>query len=340
MSDERAFRAKLIGSFAAIYLVWGSTYLAIRIGVETLPPFLLAGTRFLAAGIPLYVALRLGGAPRPDRSHWLSAAIVGTLMLAGGNGLVTWAEQSAASSVAAVIIGTVPLWMTTLEAWPFRRARVGPRAIGGLLCGLTGVAILVAPARGEIANVALLPAAALLMAALSWSVGSLLSRSLASPTAPFLTAAMHMMGGGTMLMLWSALAGEWSALDPGAVSGRSIVALLYLTTLGSIVALSAYVWLMRVTSAAAVSTYAFVNPVVAVTLGWAVAGETVSWRTALATALIVGAVAFLQGSRLMRARKRQPREPALAADARRCRRELPLLHCLPVRNVSEPEARR
>jgi drug/metabolite transporter (DMT)-like permease len=311
MTNAPVSRAKLVAGFAAIYLIWGSTYLAIRIGVETIPPFLMAGARFLAAGIPLYAFLRLRGAPRPARAHWVAAAVVGTLMLAGGNGLVTWAEQSAASSVAAVIIGTVPLWMTTLEAWPFRRARVGPRAIGGLVCGLVGVGVLVAPARGDVASVALAPALALLTSALSWSVGSLLSRSLPAPQAPVLTASMHMILGGTMLVTWGTLGGEWSRLDPGAISPASLGALAYLATFGTVVALSAYVWLMRVTSAAAVSTYAFVNPVVAVALGWAVAGETIGWRTGVATILIVGAVAFLQGSRLVGTRRRRPGRRAL-----------------------------
>jgi len=299
-SPAPASRAVIIASFAAIYLIWGSTYLAIRIGIETMPPFLMAGFRFLGAGVPLYLVLRFRGAERPATTHWRSAIVLGVLMLAIGNGLVTWSERSVPSSIAAVIIGTVPLWMTLLEVWPFRRTSITTGAVAGLTLGLAGVVVLVAPTGSQVAAVDPIAGLGLVIAALSWSLGSLLSRSMALPTSPLLLAAMQMSCGGVVLVLWGTLLGEWSGFDPGAVSLRSALALTYLITFGSIVALGAYAFLIRVTSAAAVSTYAFVNPVVAVVLGSAFAGEVLGPRAVLATVLVVSAVAFLLGKRLIR----------------------------------------
>jgi drug/metabolite transporter (DMT)-like permease len=295
-----ASRTKVVASFAAIYLIWGSTYLAIRIGIETVPPFLMAGFRFLGAGVPLYLVLRLRGSERPTRTHWRSAIVLGVLMLALGNGLVTWSERTVASSIAAVIIATVPLWMTMLEVWPFRRASVTAGALAGLALGLAGVVVLVAPTGSHVTAVDPIAGLGLVIAALSWSLGSLLSRSLALPSSPLLLAAMQMTCGGAVLVLWGTLLGEWSGFEPAAVSLRSALAVLYLIAFGSMVALGAYAFLIRVTSAAAVSSYAFVNPVVAVVLGSVFAGEVLGPRALMATVLVIGAVAFLQGTRLLR----------------------------------------
>jgi drug/metabolite transporter (DMT)-like permease len=300
----------LIGAFAAIYLIWGSTYAAIKIGIETMPPFTLAGIRFLTAGVTLYLVLRLRGTPRPAALHWLSGLLLGTLMLAGGNGLVTFAERTVPSGIAAVIIATVPLFMTSLEAWPFRRARLTLGAVVGLVLGFVGVAVLVSPGSGELASIDPRGGVILLVASASWSLGSLLSRSVARPANPLMTAALQMTAGGVMLLGWATVAGEWSRFDPAAVSARSAGALLYLITFGSILALGCYLWLMQRTSAAAVSTYAFVNPLVAVLLGWALVGETIDRRGVIATALIVAAVVSLQGSRWIEVRRRlRPRAP-------------------------------
>lgn len=289
----------LTAAFAAIYLIWGSTYVAIKIGIETIPPFLMAGTRFVAAGLPLYLFLRWRGTERPSRGNWVGAALIGTLMLAGGNGMVTRAEALVPSGIAAVIIATVPLWMTVLEVWPFKRAGLGVRVIVGLLFGLIGVAILVAPTGDQLSAIHPVGAAMLFFAALSWSVGSLLSRSARPPAHPLMAAAMQMLAGGSVLVLWATLAGEWSEFSLAEVSLRSVAAMAYLITFGSILALGCYVWLLRVTTASAVSTYAFVNPLVALWLGWAIAGESIGARVWLATVLIVGGVAVLQGSSLL-----------------------------------------
>ena len=299
-------------AFAAIYLIWGSTYLGIRIGIETMPPFLMAGARFLLAGLPLYLVLRLRGLPRPRAAHCGSALLLGALMLAGGNGLVTWAEQVVPSGIAAVMIATVPLWMAGLEVWPFRGARPTLRALRGLLLGLAGVAILVAPDRAGVGAIDTLGGLALLAASFSWSFGSLLARRLPLPRESLMTVATQMIGGGGLMLVWGLLAGEGSGLRVEAISAHSLWALAYLIVFGSIVALGCYVWLMKVCSAAAVSTYAFVNPLVAVFLGWLLAGETLGPRSLVAAGLIVCAVVFLQRGRAREAARAVPAADEMA----------------------------
>ena len=287
-------RAKLVAAFAAVYVLWGSTYLAIRFGVETLPPFLMAGTRHLTAGLLLFAWTRIRGEPRPDRGNWRTAFFVGGLMLLGGNGLVTWAEKRVPSGLAALIVASVPLWMALIDGV---QKRVRPRlpVVVGLLAGLGGLLMLVAPGRfAGNGRPDLLGAGALLLAALCWTTGSLYSRHHARlPQSVLTSTAMQMIGGGTLLWLVGLAAGEGARLDLQAVSARSLLSLAYLIVFGSLVAFSAYVWLLRVTTPARVSTYAYVNPVVAVFLGWAFAGEAVTLRIALATIAIVGSVALI-----------------------------------------------
>jgi drug/metabolite transporter (DMT)-like permease len=314
--------AKKVLAFAAIYLIWGSTYLAIRIGIETMPPFLMAGVRFFLAGLPLYLVLRARGLPRPRLAHWGSALLLGGLMLAGGNGLVTWAEQFVPSGIAAVMIATVPLWMAGLEVWPFRGAALSARALVGLVVGLAGVAILVVPGTGGLGAIDLVGGLALLVAAFSWSLGSLVARRLPVPRESTMTVAIQMIAGGLVLLVWGLLAGEGPTVRIEEISARSLWALAYLVTFGSIVGLGCYVWLMRVCSAAAVSTYAFVNPLVAVLLGWLIGGETLGPRALLATALIVCAVIFLQRGRARQAaRARELDEPTGSAWGECCKGE-------------------
>lgn len=276
----------VILSFAAIYLIWGSTYLAIRIGIETLPPFLLAGVRFCLAGALLYGALRLGGTPRPKASTWKSAALVGTLMMFGGNGLVTWAQQEVPSGLAALLIATVPIWMVVLDATVYGGGRPGKWVVLGLVMASLGLVVLVGPSEGAVSPWGAL---VLLLAALSWATGSLVQRSVSLPKSPWMSAAMQMIAGGVLMVVIATFTGEWSRLDPSTVSLRSILAFFYLVVFGSIVGLSAYVYLLRRTSAAAVSTYAFVNPVIALALGW-LFGEVVTTRTLLGALMIVGSV--------------------------------------------------
>jgi drug/metabolite transporter (DMT)-like permease len=291
--DKDAPAARVLLAFAAIYVLWGSTYLAIRFAVETLPPFLMAGTRHLVAGLILYAWTRRRGGGRPTARDWKLATGIGALMLLGGNGMVSWAEQRVPSGLAALIVASVPLWMTVLEAFQRREA---PRrtVIAGLLLGIVSLGVLVAPGRlGGNGHVDALGAAALLLAALSWASGSLYSRVAKLSVSTFTAVAMEMIAGGVVLWGSGLLLGEAGRLDLSAISLRSGLALGYLILFGSLAGFSAYMWLLTVTTPARVSTYAYVNPVVAVSLGWALAGEAVTLRTGLATLGIVGAVALI-----------------------------------------------
>ena len=288
-----ASRTELVLAFAAVYVLWGSTYLAIRVGVETIPPFLLAATRHLTAGLALYGWLRLRGTPPPERRHWRPAAIIGALMLLGGNGLVTWAEQRVPSGIAALIVASVPIWMTLLDGL-HRRERPHGVVLLGLAIGLGGIAFLVAPGQfAGGAHVDSLGAAALLTAALFWSIGSLYGRRAKLPSSTLLATAMEMIAGGGALLLASAITREWSGFSLSAVSARSALSLGYLVVAGSLLGFTAYVFLLRATTPARVSTYAYVNPVVAVLLGWAVLGEALTPRILIAAAIIVAAVALI-----------------------------------------------
>ena len=304
-------RAKVIAAFAAVYVLWGSTYLAIRFGVETIPPFLMAGTRHLTAGLILFLWTRLRGEPRPDRGHWTTAFFIGGLMLLGGNGLVTWAERRVPSGLAALIVASVPLWMALLDGI-HRRVRPRAHVIAGLLVGLAGILMLVAPGRfAGIGRVDLLGAGALLLAALCWAAGSLASRHARLPESVLTATAMQMIGGGVLLWLVGLAFSEGSRLDIAVVSPRSILSLGYLIVFGSLLGFSAYVWLLRATTPSRVSTYAYVNPVVAVFLGWAFAGEAVTLRVALGTIAIVASVALI--IRYGGARVRQEHRKEVAA---------------------------
>lgn len=288
-----ASRAEIVLAFAAVYVLWGSTYLAIRFGVETIPPFLMAGVRHLTAGVLLFGWLRLTGTPRPEPRHWRSAAIIGGLLLLGGNGLVTWAEQRVPSGLAALIVASVPIWMTVFDGLQ-RRERPHGVVILGLALGLGGIAFLVAPGRfAGGSHVDPLGAAALLTAALLWATGSLVSRRVPLPTSTLLTTAMEMIAGGLILLVVAGVTREWQGFTLAAVSTRSLLALGYLIVAGSLLGFSAYIFLLGATTPARVSTYAYVNPVVAVFLGWLLAGEPVTARTLVAAAIIVAAVALI-----------------------------------------------
>jgi len=287
-------RALILAAFAAVYTIWGSTYLAIRFAVEVLPPFLMVGTRFLVAGSILYVWVRLSGAPRPDLSQWKSAAIIGLLMLVLGNGLVSWAEQKIPSGLAALMVATVPFWMVMLDWMRPRGTAPSSRVVQGLIIGFVGVALLFQPWRstqGETFD--LLSAAILIVATLFWATGSLYSVRAKLPSSPVLSMGMEMLSGGFIALLVGMLRGELANIEVSAITVRSLLALTYLILFGSLVGFNAYMWLLRVCAPAWVSTFAFVNPVVAVFLGWAFGGEPLTLRILIAASLIVVSVFFI-----------------------------------------------
>jgi drug/metabolite transporter (DMT)-like permease len=285
-------RGRIIGAFAAVYLIWGSTYLAIRFAIDTIPPHLMASARFLVAGAILYAWARLRGAPRPTWSNWRAATIVGGLLLLGGNGAVVWAETRVPSGVTALLVATVPIWMALIEGMRNGGRRPARAVIAGLVLGLCGLALLLVP--GNLAGrVDLLGAGALILGSFSWAFGSLLSRTAKLPKSGFLAAAMEMIAGGVWLLLFGLATGQAGRVTIAALSLKSLLSLGYLILFGSLVGFTAYIWLLGATTASRVSTYAYVNPVVAVLLGWAFAGEAITLRTALAAAIIVIAVALI-----------------------------------------------
>jgi drug/metabolite transporter (DMT)-like permease len=288
-------RLALVSAFAIVYIVWGSTFLAIRFAIETLPPFLMAAVRFLVAGSLVYAWARfVGGASAPGRAQWRGAAIVGVLLLLGGNGLLVWSELRVPSGVAALLVGTVPCFMALIEWLRPGGSRPAGLVVAGLALGLLGLFWLVGPETllggGRVDFVG---AVVVVVGSFSWALGSIYSRHVATPASPFLATAMQMLAGGIALLALSASLGEPWTFELEAVSLRSALGLLYLIVLGSIVAFSAYIWLLRVSTPARVSTYAYVNPVVAVFLGWALADEEVTARMLVAAIVIVSAVALI-----------------------------------------------
>jgi drug/metabolite transporter (DMT)-like permease len=287
-------RMGVMAAFGSVYIIWGSTYLAIRYALETLPPLLMAGARHILAGGILYVALRLSGGVRPKALHWRSAAIIGALLLLGGNGGVCWAEQTVPSGLAALLVTSVPIWMVLLNWLRRDGVRPGILEIVGVTLGLAGVVILIGSE--NLANGAPLNRMGpfvLIAASLSWAIGSIYSRHAPLPESPLSATAMEMLCGGVLLLLSGAISGEGARLALENVSLRSVLSLGYLIFFGSLVAFSAYVWLLRVSTPARVSTYAFVNPVVAVVLGYMFAGEPLTPRTMVAAAVIVTAVVLI-----------------------------------------------
>jgi len=292
-STSAPSRFALATAFAIVYVIWGSTFLAILFAIQTLPPFLMASVRFLVAGSLLYAWSRLmNGAAAPSRANWRATAVVGTLLLLGGNGLLVWSEQRIPSGVAALLVGTVPCFMVLLDWLRPGGVRPTPLVVAGLILGLLGLVWLVGPDAvmgGGRAD--FIGAVVVVLGSFSWALGSVYSRHAATPASPFL--AMQMLGGGAALLLLSVALGEPWAFDASAVSLRSVLGLLYLIAFGSIVAFSAYIWLLHNSTPTRVSTYAYVNPVIAVFLGWGLAGEALTTRMIIAAAVIVSGVALI-----------------------------------------------
>ena len=279
----------VLGALAIVYVVWGSTYLGIKVALESFPPMLLGALRFGTAGAVLYAWTSRSADGRPTRREWGAAALAGSLMLFAGNGAVTWAEQRIDSGVAALLVASVPLWMALLaRIWQGERLRRA--AVIGLLLGFVGVALLVQPTG---AGASVLPSLAVLAGALSWAAGSIYVRRAPLPASPLRSTSMQMLAGGAVFGVVGLLGGEAARLDLGAVTWRAAGALAYLAVFGSIVAFSAYTWLLRNARPSIVSTYAYVNPFVAVLLGAVLLAEPVTGDMIVAAALIIAGVALI-----------------------------------------------
>jgi len=284
-------------AMACLYLFWGGTYLGMKIALETMPPFLMAGARFLIAGGALYAVRRRMGDARPALREWRDAGVVGALLLLGGNGMVAWAEQTVPSSIASLMVATAPLWMAAIGGLT-RMSRPGAGGWAGLVVGFSGIAILVLGANaspsGEMNPLGL---GALLLAAIFWASGSLYSRRARQPGSPLLWTGMQMIAGGALLLALSLGIGDFQRFDPARFSLRSFAAMGYLMLGGSIVGYTAYIWLLKHAETTLVSTYAFVNPIIAVLLGWLVLGEQIGANALVAAAVIIAAVVIITLSR-------------------------------------------
>lgn len=277
-------------AFAAVYLIWGSTYLGIRVAVQSLPPFLLAGARSFSAGALMLLVLRLRGARAPTGVEWGRAALAGVLMLSLGNGLVTWAETYVPSNLAALSIAAVPTYVALLDWLRPGGSRPTRRVLIGVLIGLLGMLLLLRPDPGALRSSSWLPQLALVLAGAAWALGSVYARYQKLYPNTAVAGAQEMMAGGGALLLASLLRGEWHGFTPGAVTAQGWLAFAYLTVFGSMVAFSAFSWLVGNTTPARVSTTAYVNPAVAVVLGWLVLGEPLQPVTLAGGALILCAV--------------------------------------------------
>jgi drug/metabolite transporter (DMT)-like permease len=287
-------RPALIGAFATIYLVWGSTYLGMHIAVETMPPFLMAAARFLVAGALLFTFLKLRGAPTPSLRQWRVNTLIGAFLLLGGNGAVVWASQYLPSGIIALLIGIGPLFIVLTEwAWP-GGLRPTARTFGAMLLGFTGVVWLAAPWQNTAhGGLHLGGVIAILIGCVAWALGSITSRHAQHGATPAQAAALQMLGGGAALLVAAGLHGDFARFDVHAVSPRSWLAFVYLVGIGSLVGYSTFVWLMKNCAPAHVATYGYVNPIVAVFLGWLILDEPISTRTLIASAIIITSVVLI-----------------------------------------------
>ena len=308
-------KARVWTALIAVYIAWGSTYLAIRFAVETIPPFLMAGTRFLIAAVLLYGWRRLAGDKNPTPRQWRSAILVGLLLLVGGNGIVTWAEQYVVSSIAALIVASVPIWMVLIDA--LRPGSIKPdwRVILGVLIGFGGIALLAGTTKGASNSdpIAVYGIPALLAASIFWAFGSVVSHHTDMPTSTLTGTAIQMFAGGVGLFLLGCLTDEWANLNFSAITTRSLLSLGYLIVFGALIGFVCYAWLLRNAPLPLVSTYAYVNPVVALMVGSWLGAEMLSVPTIIAAVIIVGSVILINTSSQTRVKDKEE-TAALPAD--------------------------
>jgi drug/metabolite transporter (DMT)-like permease len=302
-------RIRIWLAMLAVYIFWGSTYLAIRYAVGSIPPFLMAAFRHCIAGLILFTWMRVKGVPLPKLSQWRVPVVMGLFLLLGGNGLLVWAEQRVISSVAALMIGSVPLWIVLVDSLRPGGKRPGWQVIAGVMVGFIGIVILINPfgEAGTGKEIDFLGAVALLAAALSWAVGSIYGREhyAGLPREPLLATSMEMLGGGVGLLLVGTFTGEWSRLDLSAITTSSLIGLAYLIVFGSLIAFAAYTWLLGVAPTPLVSTYAYVNPLVAIFLGSLIAQEPITPRILLSAMVIIGAVILINTEQLLKTRRKK-----------------------------------
>ena len=296
MPSARPSRVLIVLAFAAIYVIWGSTYIGIRLAIETLPPFLMAATRFMTAGAILFTwALFNGQQLRPALSQWPSAFIIGGLLLLCGNGGVTWSEQFIASGFVALFVATEPLWVVILN-WGLTRRRPNGKVLLGVLIGLAGVSLLVSDGLSpgtHGSRLSLFGTGVVLLSSFAWAAGSVYSNRRPIRATTSMASGMQMFAGGSLLLLLALVAGDFKRLNLDNASWVSIGAFTYLTLFGSLVAFTAYSWLLNNVTPARAATYAYVNPVVAVLLGWLIASEPLTPKMMLAASIIVGSVVLI-----------------------------------------------
>jgi len=307
-------KTKIWIALLALYIVWGSTYLAIRFAVETIPPFLQAGLRFFISGLILILWRRAAGDKMPTRVQWKSVAIIGTLLLLGGNGLVSFAEQRIASGIAALIVGTVPLWLVLIEALRPKGTKPSLLSIIGLVIGFIGIYILVGPSEttGKL-QFDTIGTLAVIVASFLWSLGSIYSRSADVPKSALMTTGAEMLAGSVPIFLVSLVLGEWRTFNLAQVSAQSWLGLIYLITFGSMIGFVAYIWLLQNAPISLVATYAYVNPLVAVLLGAWFANEALTPRVLVAAGIIVGSVVFINWARQVKV-KTEPLQSASSGE--------------------------
>lgn len=295
MTASRPSRVKIVLAFAAVYTLWGSTYLAIRLAIDTLPPFLMTGTRFTLAGLILFTWAVLNGERFiPPLNLWRRALVIGGLLLLGGNGGVVWAERYVATGLAALLVSTEPLWVVILN-WAISRQRPNWKVLLGVLIGLVGVAMLVGDGlrtNGH-SRSSLIAGGVVLLAAFSWAAGSVYSNRRPLKVSTLMSAGMQMISGGFLLLLLAVATGDPARLNLANASWTSIGAFFYLLIFGSLVGFTAYSWLLNNVAPARAATYAYVNPVVAVLLGWLIASEPLTKQMLVAAAVIIGSVILI-----------------------------------------------
>jgi drug/metabolite transporter (DMT)-like permease len=290
MTNRQQSRLLIVVAFFAVYFIWGTTYLAIKYAVETIPPFLMMSMRSLSAGAVMYAWGRVRGDADATRKELPSLVLIGFLFFLVGHGGLAWAQKTVPSGVAALLVASEPLMIALLEPLFTRQGAVGKRTLLGMLTGMAGVAVLVLPQGLDFENANLTGTLVILICAFSWSTGAVYSRVAKLPRSSFITGGLQLLSGGVMLIVVSFLLGEWSDFNLSQVSVRSWSGLVYLVLFGSIVTFSAYTWLLTITSATRISTHTFINPIVAVLVGWAFGSEALTWDILIAAVLITGSV--------------------------------------------------